>query len=376
MTRTRARALLTALLLIGIQVTWIAVPAYACGCGAMIPRTGHQVTVTAETSAIAWDGRTEQIVMRLSLTGDSKDAAWIMPVPHRATAELGDPALFSALTEETAPAHRTRHHFWPRGDDWPFGGDTDTSGDAALPGATADPGVHVVGRQRLGPFDVARLTATDPTALADWLKDNGFKLPARLENALRPYVDQGWEYVAIRLAPADDAKPLAGQLDPLHLTFASDRLVYPMRLSQLAASAQHLNLYVLAAHRMEPRSAIGGSTPKVTFAGDLGTLPPGPLAELAGDTRYLTAIDQDFWRPQEIGGDHELRRAAHDTPYREVVYKDELLTVGPDLPVWLLTVLGALTAGVSAALLRARAHRRRPIVPPPPVTVPPPLGRP
>lgn len=34
----------------------------------------------------------------------------------------------------------------------------------------------VVGRQKLGPFDVARLTATDPDALGDWLSANGFSL--------------------------------------------------------------------------------------------------------------------------------------------------------------------------------------------------------
>ncbi|MFE6893714.1 DUF2330 domain-containing protein [Streptomyces sp. NPDC057694] len=374
MTRTRARALLTALLLMGIQATWIAIPAYACGCGAMIPRTGHQLTVSEETSAVTWNGRTEQIVMRLSLSGDSRDAAWVMPVPNRATAELADPALFTALAKETEPTHRTRHYFWPRDGDWPLGDDADTDGAAALPGAGAPSGVNVVGREHLGPFDVARLTATDPEALANWLKDNGFKLPGRLEQALRPYVDQSWEYVAIRLSPADRDKPLAGQLDPLHLTFASDRFVYPMRLSQLARNAQHLNLYVLADHRMESRSPIGGSEPKVTFAGKLDSPPPGPLAELAGDTRYLTALSQDFWQPQGISGDHVLRRAAHDTPYRRVVYTDELLTVGPGIPVWLVTVLGVLVAGTGGALLRARVRKGRPIIPPPPVTVPPPIG--
>ncbi|MEV8408408.1 DUF2330 domain-containing protein [Streptomyces niveus] len=52
--------------------------------------------VDRETSVVRWDGATEQIVMRFTVNGDAREAAWIMPVPGRADVELGDPALFSA----------------------------------------------------------------------------------------------------------------------------------------------------------------------------------------------------------------------------------------------------------------------------------------
>ncbi|MFC9673190.1 DUF2330 domain-containing protein [Streptomyces sp. NPDC056949] len=368
----RARALLTALALMAFQIAALASPAYACGCGAMVSPAGTDLTVYDETSAVRWDGRSEQIVMSLSVSGDVRDAAWIMPVPHRASVELGDPGLFSRLSEVTAPVERTRHHFWPGADDWPFDGG---NGDGASAGAPAPGGpVQVVGREHLGPFDVARLTATDPDALADWLDENGFQLPGRLDTALRPYVDKGWEYVAIRLTPADGDSVLGGALDPLHLTFASDRLVYPMRLSKLARTEQHLRLYVLAAHRMEPRSAIGGDTPEVTYAGRIPAKPGGPLPEFAGGERYLTALTQDFPQPSRIYDDHELRRTASDATHRTVVWDDELLTAG-GVPVWLLTVpLPLALLLTAAAVLRFRRHSRRPVPPPPPVHAPPPLG--
>lgn len=227
-----------------------------------------------------------------------------------------------------------------------------------MPGA---PSVGVVGREQLGDFDVARLTATDPDALERWLETNGFKLPDRLSTELRPYVDQKWEYVAVRLAPRDRTKALRGDLDPLRIRFDSDRLVYPMRLSRMAQAAQSLGLYVLAAHRMEPLSPIGGAAPKVAFAGTI--TPQGPVAELTGSAApvFLTAIEQEFPEPSRIDGDHELRATAKDTPYRRAVYHDELLTVG-GVPAWLLTVAGALTAAVAVLLgrvLSRRGARRR-----------------
>ncbi|MET9903182.1 DUF2330 domain-containing protein [Streptomyces sp. NPDC006446] len=368
-TRGRLPAILLTLLM--LQLGSLVAPAYACGCGAMVPEARRHVGVGRELSAVRWDGREEQIVMSLTVNGDAREAAWIMPVPHRATVELGSSALFDQLTGATAPEHRTRHHFWPHDGDWPFTHDTDTAA-APRAGATA-PSVDVVGRERLGPFDVARLTATDSGALGDWLADNGFRLPSRLDRALRPYVDLGWEYVAIRLAPEKSGAPLGGTLDPLHLTFASDELIYPMRLSRLAQTPQSLGLYVLAAHRMEPRTAIGGDRPEVVYAGRVEAA-SDPLARFTeGGTDFLTAIDQEFPRPSLISGDHRLRRTATDAVHRRVIYEDRLLRVG-GTPVWLLTVGGALLLTAVAVGAFVRARGRRPVLPPPPVRVPPPIG--
>ncbi|MGW0701256.1 DUF2330 domain-containing protein [Streptomyces sp. NPDC002867] len=366
----RPRALVVLLLLLGFQLGALVAPAHACGCGAMVPDRNARISVGRETSVVDWDGRTEQIVMRFTVTSDTPRAAWIMPVPGRATVDLADGALFDELVRIAAPEYRERHYFWPRGGDWPFD-DADGAG-ATPPGAAArDDGVGVVGRERLGDFDVARLTATDPDALGDWLDENGFEMPAGLTGDLEPYVDRGWEYVAVRLAPREEGAVLTGTLDPLRLRFASDELVYPMRLSRRADTAQSLGLFVLADHRMEPRSAIGGSEPEVTYAGRV-TAPGGELGRLTGGKeRFLTVLDQEFPDPSRISGDHELRAAAEDTPFRRVVWDDDLLTLG-GVPVWLLTFV-AVAAGASAAVLRGvRARRRgRPVEPPCQMRVPP-----
>ncbi len=353
--RRRIAALLIALL--ATQVGALVNPAYACGCGAMVPDRQSRIGVDRETSVVRWDGRTEQIVMRFTVGGDAHRAAWIMPVPGRATVELGDGKVFGELSWLTRPERRTRSYFWPRNGDWPFSsGAGDTAG--ATPPGSGDTGVGVVGREQLGDFDVARLTATDPDALKSWLEANGFELPDRLAAEVKPYVDQKWEYVAVRLAPRQQGKPLRGDLDPLKIRFESPTLVYPMRLSRMAKTPQSLGLYVLADHRMEPSSTIGGSAPEVTFAGKI-TPKGGPLAELTGgEPVFLTAIDQRFPEPGRIDADHELRATSQDTPYRRVVYRGELLTVGDGIPVWLLTVSAALVALAASALVVLRRRRR------------------
>lgn len=270
--RAPRRALALVLALPATQIGSLLAPAYACGCGALIPDSAQRVGVTREVSVVRWDGAQEQIVMRLTVDGDSDRAAWVMPVPRRATVELGGPALFDQLDAAATPTHRDRYRFWPQ------------DGDR--------PPVDVVGRQRLGPFDVARLTATDPDALSTWLDGNGFALPARLDSALAPYVENRWEYVAVRPAPETSGTALRGALDPIHLTFSADRPVYPMRLSRLARTPQSLGLYVLAPHRMEPTARIGGERPRATFAGPV-TAQSGPPAELAAGTPFLSPAISD-----------------------------------------------------------------------------------
>ncbi|MFD7459100.1 MULTISPECIES: DUF2330 domain-containing protein [unclassified Streptomyces] len=355
--RSRARFLAVVVALLGIQLgSLLIAPAYACGCGAMLPDAERRVSVGREESVVRWDGRREQIVMSLTVGGDAERAAWIMPVPNRATVRLGDPELFEEVREATAPVHRDRYYFWPRNGDWPLVEDDDTAG-APMPGDAAGAGVGVVGRQRLGSFDVARLTATDPAALDRWLRDNGFTFPARLRQALEPYVEQRWEYVAVRLAPDADGTVLTGTLDPIHLSFAADAPVYPMRLSRLAAEPQSLGLYVLADHRMEPRGTIGGAAPRVTYAGRVAEK-SGALAQLAEGTPYPTAVTQEFPVPSRISGDHRLGRAASDATFQEVVWTDRLRTVA-GIPAWLLTVGGAVAAVAALAVAGRRSVRRR-----------------
>ncbi|UUU34282.1 DUF2330 domain-containing protein [Streptomyces sp. CA-210063] len=364
----RGRLWVVVLALLGFQLASLVAPAYACGCGAMVPDSERSMSVDSERSVVRWDGREEQIVMSLTVAGDARTAAWIMPVPNRATVKLGDAALFDQLEGETAPEYRKREYFWPRSHDWPW--DMFESYDGAgAPPQNPESSVDVVGRERLGPFDVARLTATDSGALGDWLDENGFELPDRLESALEPYVQQKWEYVAIRLAPEDTASdlPLSGTLDPLHLTFASDELVYPMRLSRLATTPQALDLYVLAAHRMEPSSTIGGGEPRVTFAGRLDA-PVGTLGDLTGGgTDFLTAVEQDFPQPERISGDHTLRRTAADDTYRKVIYVDEMWTVW-GIPGWLVSFgIGIAVLAIKAvavAIVLKRNARKQPPLPP------------
>jgi hypothetical protein len=323
-------------------------PSWACGCGALITRTDSGVDVAQETSIVHVDGGREEIVMRLSVRSQAKDAAWLMPTPGRARVTLGERAWFDQLDRLTEPAVVRHRHWLPRRDD------RSSSGASAPPGA----GVGVLARQRLGPFEVTTLSAGDAEALAAWLTGHGYRLPGRLAQALKPYVAQRWTYTAIKLVP--ERGGLTGELDPLRIAFPASAPVYPIRLSRLATTPQAVHLYVLAPHRVQV-SGLSGAGLATTYAGRVApaAVASPALRTMIGEGAFLTELVRQGIPPSAFTGDLRLGYTA-DTSYREVETVDDGLVRFLGVPAYLwLAALGAGVVALVAVTTARRAGRGR-----------------
>lgn len=300
------------LVLVGLQTTAVADPAWACGCGAAYLNSG---SVTGERSVIRFDGHRETISLQLQLEGvQGGDAALVLPVPAAAQISLGNRQLIPALLALTAPQTIVKHYLF-----------TDPDGGGA--GATAaapSPGVSVLSQQHLGAFDVAQLAATNVGALGAWLSSNGFTLSPGVAKGLSAYVAEGWRYVAVKLdlkaagaaqtgADAASGDGTTAGLDPIEISFDTSELVYPMRLSANAADPQSVTLYILAPHEMRiAADPVGGEEGGIEFAGwvSAGQVLQPPMN---GDARmFLTVYLQWFPQPSLITGDFTFARASQD----------------------------------------------------------------
>ncbi len=93
-------------------------------------------------------------------------------------------------------------------------------------------------------YDVAVLSSGDAEGLSLWLSENGFApLDASEHLVVADYLQSGWRFVAAKLA-----RPLPGLTAPrpLAISFATDKPVYPMRLTGTVGSEVHLDLFVIA----------------------------------------------------------------------------------------------------------------------------------
>lgn len=342
------RVLVAVALMAGICL--VAPRAYACACGAMEPRSGApELGVNSETAAIVFDGTTETIALSMALQTSSDQVALLLPLPTAATPRLGGEDLFPRLFDLTRPEIRYRY-------DYRLSFGQNSAG--AAPGTGSTGGVQVLGHQRVGNYDVAQLTGS-PAAVADWLAQHQFRTRPEVVAALGEYLDRGWSVLAATLV--FDSPQFTGAMAPLVVSFPTRELVYPMKLSRLATTAQHLRFYVFTDHRVDV--ALGDRALPVTFAGrvDASTLRSqgyGAVADLLGSgEHFLTRVDGAVL-PERITSDLQVTRAATDEAYREVTW----VTVDRS---WitrtvLAGVVGLLVVGgvVTAVVVRRRSRRR------------------
>jgi hypothetical protein len=322
-------------------------PAWACACGGYLPDAESRARAYGENALVRYDGRSEEIVLSMAVHGVSKKAAWIMPVPAAAEVSLGDRNTFFGLEAVTAPKVVTRKTYWPFRDLGITSGRDGSAG--AAPRAPA--GVDVRQQMTLGPFQVARLGGSSASAVTNWLRVNGYVVPATLATNLTPYITEKWEIVAVKLAPKETSGNLSGATPPLQLSFASSRIVYPMRLSKGATTAQTVSVYVASDHRVDASRLPDPSVqPKLLYAGRVTDRP-----ELTGSHNYLTAFTVSYADPSRITDDFGFTQAANDDEFQRITYRTE----NDGWPSTLAIVLiGPLLIGVGAALLARRSVRK------------------
>jgi hypothetical protein len=322
-----------ALILIMLLVVCMA-PAEVIACG--MPLSAR---IPSEQSLIVFANGREEIITSVRLQGEGPGAAVIFPVPgvpEVGVLDRGD--LFGYLEEVTRPTVRVEEQLvW-------------NIDEGARVGAGAPPGVSVLGREIIGGYEVARLKADDAGALQSWLDENGYSAPAGAAPILRAYIDEGWKFVAVKLAPNQEAN---GALTPLRLAFDAREIVYPMRLGALADQPLDVLLYVLADHRTE----IPGM--ETQYAGPIKELDRPPPAELAPIFRapFLTKLRNDHVIPANLSGDFVAKPAVSDESFRKVEVRTVYVSVWrrmtlPILGVILVILSSAIAFGFAIGLRR------------------------
>jgi hypothetical protein len=209
---------------------------------------------SAQKAVILYGNSTEHLILSVSFEGDAEDFAWVIPVPAKPEIGVTDPDLFWELSDFTAT-------------EIPKGGGGFGCLGGATEGDTEEEGVDVIEEQVVGPYATAILSATNATALADWLNANGYIFPEEGEEIISEYIEKEWYFVATKINAMVDidlvryeeeveeeaSEALAeGAIEPIVLSFASDEIVYPLRITSLSATSPEVLLYVFADHVMVP----------------------------------------------------------------------------------------------------------------------------
>ncbi|QLY31566.1 DUF2330 domain-containing protein [Nocardia huaxiensis] len=340
--RSTARLLAVVATVAGAGGMGLAAPASACACGGIAPPIGQTASVDDEVALLGLEGTRETIVMRLSLQSSGDNAALIVPTPAPATVTEGSAATFDELDEITAPREIVDYRWFPPSPALGRGGD----GAVAPGGAANSTGAPtVVNQVRLGPLEATTLSGGDSSGVREWLNANGYALRDEVIATLQPYLSEGWSFVAMRLTGSE---ALRGRLNPVRLTFDTDHLVYPMRMSSAATGTQSVRLYVLNGQRVtrsDPdatsRSARTEQWQDVDFAGRISDPADADLRRLsANGNNYLTELTTTIRTPAAITSDFTFT-ASSAGDFQHVVRRTEVREI-LSIPAGYILVVSAL----------------------------------
>ena len=321
-----------------LAATAAVAPANACSCGAIAPAPGAAVAVTDESAILSYADGIQNIQLSLGVESAIASAGLIIPTPTPATVAVGDEKLFQSLDAQIAPRERQVDDWW---------------GNMVDPAAATEP--TVLATTSVGGLEATALAASDSAGLGAWLGQRGFALTPEVSAQLEQYVAKGWHFVAIALANDDH---LDGRLEPIHVSFPTSSLVYPIGLTRATDQERSLRLSVVSDHRVDVVQAGTSSAPlnaaeRVVWA---GPVTEKPLAALGS---YLTVVDLRFDNPAaQVTTDIGLTFSPNDDVVEHsvtVIRPIQLLgfPLGTLLAVWgALGLLGLLGAVIARSRLR------------------------
>ncbi len=213
-----------------------ATPALADG-GFFVLDPSRDISQPAQKAIILYENNRETLILQVKYEGDADEFAWVIPVPNYPDVGVAEPELFQELAELTEVEV--------------YSGGGCAFGPMAGPGE----GVEVWEEMVVGPYDVAILSASSSAALINWLNANGYFFPEEGEEIIDSYVAQSgeWYFVATKINAEAEATGLAeGTIQPLRLSFDSDEIFYPLRITSLSSDRCEVLLYVFADQKVVP----------------------------------------------------------------------------------------------------------------------------
>ena len=201
-------------------------PARACG-GFFCTTT--PVDQNAERIIFTQNGDgTVSAYVQIEFTGSAPDFSWILPLPEAIDAEAVQVpedamAAFTELEVATDPV------FIPP--ELPECVLREVVVERMVTAAPAA-AVTVFASGEVGPYGFDVVGSEDPDALVTWLRENSYRVTAPMEPLIDLYVDEQFVFLAMKLRPDKGAQ----DVEPVKVTYPSERPMIPLRLTAVAAN--------------------------------------------------------------------------------------------------------------------------------------------
>jgi len=230
----------------------VAVPRPADSACCYFAAKDKDILQPAQKAFLTWDEaeKVETFTVQPKFEGNAVDFGMVIPTPARPKLDemprefFKEFAVFTIL--EPMDISKYKNRLYPR---------NAAGGDESLKAGGKKPTVKVLEAGVVGSLDYKIIQASKADDLYEWLKDNKYSYSGD-EATLDFYIKKAWFFTVMKIDPMQMKKKkdgsYEGEVTPTRFTFASDKLVYPLKITQISVKDKTEALfYVQAAHKVD-----------------------------------------------------------------------------------------------------------------------------
>jgi hypothetical protein len=194
---------------------------------------------------------------QIRYSGSPSDFAWVLPIHGTVGLGVSSDLLFSVLDQQTQTTILAPPYPCPSCNCGPTNASVGfaSGGGAGNSNAGAPaPAVTVTAQEVVGPYATVQLHPNNPSdtgAVTSWLDANGYAIPAAVSPIIAAYVQEGFDFLAIKLVPGQNVQAMR----PISVTSTGAALSLPLRMVAAGTgSTVGITLWVVASGRYEPQN--------------------------------------------------------------------------------------------------------------------------
>jgi hypothetical protein len=291
------------LLLLAALAIGLAGPSAADAACCYFSAQNTDILQPAQKVFITWDPakKVESFTVQPKFEGNALDFGMVIPTPaqpklHEMPRDFFKHlAVYSILKQREFP-HSKLLPLMGRGPGAAYGAFTQTGlalDNRETKARDREPTVKVIEAGVVGSLDYKIIEATRADDLYKWLKDNKYHY-AGDETTLNFYVQKKWMFTVMKIDTMQMKKnkdgSYAGEVTPTRFQFVSDKLVYPLKITQFSVKDKTEALfYVQAPHKCDLQGDMSYQYTWVPMLQAASGCTPGGLPGRGGD--WLASIN-------------------------------------------------------------------------------------
>jgi hypothetical protein len=223
-------------------------------CGFYVAKADASLFNEASQVVLVRDGDRTVVTMSNDYKGELTDFALVVPVPSVITKDqihISDRKYIQRLDAYSAPRLVEYHDPDPCVPHREFAEVLSGVVGGVLRAAPSAPRAHALGvtveaSYSIGEYDILILSAKESAGLETWLRESGYRIPAKASAALAPYIKQDMKFFVAKVNLQNQKAGGFNYLRPIQIAYESPKFMLPIRLGMAnARGAQDLVVYAL-----------------------------------------------------------------------------------------------------------------------------------